>query len=124
MSYQRDREEFVAAFVLAMHGRSLPRGKDALSIARAILRHANTVQRLAIVICNEGLDEREMKLNERSQAAIRGLCEEVSSVPGRRPLEAHFQGDPRGACVKLRLPSGRSNDAGGEGLYCVPTRVK
>ena len=30
------------------------------------------------------------------------------------------QGDPRGACVKLRVPSGRTDDWGQTGV-CVPT---
>lgn len=34
-----------------------------------------------------------------------------------------FEGDPRGACVKLILPSGRNNSWGGaEEGFCVPTR--
>jgi len=32
-----------------------------------------------------------------------------------------FQGDPRGACVKLKVPSGKTDDMGREGM-CVPTR--
>jgi len=41
----------------------------------------------------------------------KGLCEFIPT----------FQGDPRGCCVKLRVPSGRTDDGNHEGM-CVPTR--
>lgn len=37
-------------------------------------------------------------------------------------IDVEFQRDPRGAAIKLKLPSGRTNDWGGEG-YCVPTKA-
>lgn len=44
----------------------------------------------------------------------------VAKTLGAVGLGAVLQGDPRGAAVKLVLPSGRTNDWGQEG-YCVPT---
>lgn len=50
--------------------------------------------------------------DERAQARIVALLAPFGVVPD-------FQGDPRGACVKLRVPSGRTDDWGQTGL-CVP----
>lgn len=88
---------------------------------------------------------------ENAERAIARLCESLASrerctdcldVPGKdglgRPCKRceghgdtpvasrfvpHFQGDPRGACVKIQVPSGRYDSMGGatEGV-CVPTR--
>jgi hypothetical protein len=61
--------------------------------------------------CNYGLDERQERTVER-------LRERISDeLP--KGVRAVFQGDPRGATVKLLLPSGRTNDWGAEG-GCVP----
>lgn len=49
----------------------------------------------------------------RNEAAIRGHCKAVG-------MEPVFGGDPRGATVKIRVPSGRTNDWGRIGI-CVPT---
>ena len=42
-------------------------------------------------------------------------------VTAHGSFKAIFSGDPRGACVKIIVPSGRSDSWGGEGM-CVPTR--
>lgn len=34
----------------------------------------------------------------------------------------HFQGDPRGCCVKIAVPSGKSDAWGEPAAICVPTR--
>lgn len=48
---------------------------------------------------------------------------EQRRVRGPRPIFVpHFQGDPRGACVKLSVPSGKTDDWGRTGI-CVPTRT-
>jgi len=49
----------------------------------------------------------------RKEAEIRTACR---ALPGCEPI---FGGDPRGATVKLRVPSGRTNDWGQTGI-CVP----
>ena len=52
----------------------------------------------------------------RARQRIEAACKPWGIVP-------NFQGDPRGACVKLLLPSGRWNSMGGaEDGFCVPTR--
>lgn len=49
----------------------------------------------------------------RTEAKIRTAC---AGLPGSEPI---FSGDPRGATVKLKLPSGRTDDWGQVGV-CVP----
>lgn len=71
--------------------------------------------------------------NCRAQDLIIGWCAKASGAyltaypngvhagNGIVPFRPVFQGDPRGACVKLRVPSGQTDDAAQAGL-CVPTR--
>jgi hypothetical protein len=106
MSYQRDREEFFA--VLAAE--QVP-----YDVIHEVLKEANVIQRLAEIACERELDEREQSRDELAEARIGGKLAAYGIV-------THFQGDPRGAVVKLRLPSGKTNDFGGEGFFCVPTR--
>jgi hypothetical protein len=116
------------AFVLAM-GRE---GMDERT-ARLILRHSATVQRLAVDACNRELTPREtqraLQARDRIAALIgRTECQRVAAravemgwlvaSPG---FAVVFNGDPRGACVKIKVPSGRTDDWGGVGI-CVPTR--
>src|SRR6266487_2526755 len=80
-----------------------------------VLKDARTIHRLAEVACERELTENANKRNEHAEARIAGRLSAYGIV-------SQFQGDPRGAVVKLRLPSGRANDFGGEGFFCVPTR--
>lgn len=57
---------------------------------------------------------RYMIRDEQAQVRIAKRLAPFNVVPD-------FQGDPRGACVKLKVPSGRTDDWGRVGL-CVPTR--
>lgn len=41
-------------------------------------------------------------------------------LPAFRPI---FAGDPRGCVLKVRVPSGRTNDSGREGI-CIPVRER
>ena len=50
------------------------------------------------------------------EASARARVEALCSPYG---IEPDFQGDPRGAVVKLKVPSGRTNDWGRVGV-CVP----
>ena len=57
------------------------------------------------------IDVREMRLKCR-------IVELLKPYPG---IIANFQGDPRGAVVKLAVPSGAYNDMSRDGL-CVPSK--
>ena len=79
---------------------------------RKIRRMTCTHKRLQEIACNRGLTEREDKQDDRIEQRIRDHCEPVNIVP-------ILQGDPRGATVKLQVPSGKTDDWGQEGI-CVP----
>ena len=119
MSYQRDRDEFVGVVVAeVIRGGFRVRGSErqGTELARLILRNAATLQRLGIDGCNRELTPGEKKQDEDCEQRIRLACE-------RFGIEPTFSGDPRGAVVKLLLPSGRWNSFGGpECGFCVPTR--
>jgi hypothetical protein len=55
--------------------------------------------------------------SEKKSDALAARAEKLLAMFG---LAARVQHDPRGASLKLVLPSGRTNDWGHEG-YCVPT---
>lgn len=126
MSYQKDRDEFIGVIVDECNrARSCIRedhweksgiASSAVDLARLILRNAATVQRLAIVHCNRKMIVGEQKQWEAAKNRIKVACEPWG-------IKAKCNGDPRGECVKLILPSGRYNSWGGaEDGYCVPTR--
>jgi hypothetical protein len=116
--------------------------------ARSILRLANIIQRCAMLECsseaanadrvdcpnkdkamtfcgacdahaNNSADIQHLSVTRisvkcsKAEDRIRALCKPLKG------FEAIFSGDPRGACVKIRVPSGRSDSWGGEGM-CVP----
>ncbi len=144
-------------FVIAMQAEGMPE-----SIARRILRHANTVQRLSAAKCNGDwpCDNGERKVepcarceagyvpavmyipadlrktpdwkrrricpNCHAQDLIAQWCAKAWAGDYRRggslqPFAPIFNGFPGGGCVKLRVPSGKSDSVSGDGL-CVPTR--
>jgi hypothetical protein len=102
----RAREDFIACMLAEVE---MP-----VEISRLIMRDATTIQRLAAEECNRELTTRERLADEAAQRRIRERCAPFKVSP-------IFSGDPRGACVKLRVPSGRADDWGGVGI-CVPTR--
>ena len=131
-------------FLLAMQREGVP-----ADVARKVLRHAATIQRLVVVACSDEAADRDRiacpgRGNPRTDSC---LCQDYGSYD--RETNAHgrvprymlrekqaadridellrpfgvvpvFGGDPRGACVKLKVPSGRTDDWGQTGL-CVPT---
>ena len=103
MGLARDREEF--AFLMGRETRLLFRD------VREIMRLAQTHARLAVLDCNRGLTEYEQVKRTRLELRIEEAVGGEGSVI--------FSGDPRGATVKVRVLSGRSNSWGGEGI-CVP----
>ena len=116
MTYQQEREEFVAAMA-----REFPElGIGAVRAkAERIIRDANRVQSHAVKLCNREVTAREVKGAERAEERIR--AEFGYPVPyGDACFE--FSGDPRGACVKVKFCYVPGNSFRGDGFYCVPTR--
>jgi len=137
MSRARDREEFVA--VMAREG--VP-----LDVARALMRAGATLHRLAELACSSEAADRDRVPCPDEKEAGACLCVDYGSydhdqkghgtVPRiavreratrlrvlalcvKHGLTPVFSGDPRGAVVKLTVPSGRTNDWGQMGI-CVP----
>lgn len=121
MGYQKDRESFIVRCV-----------EEGLSedCARALLRNATTLQRLAELNCNgpvwiqyrnakPGEYERwQARLDAKDAAAesrVTRWLADTGTVPD-------FQGDPRGAVLKVTFPSKRGNSWGDPSQFCVPTR--
>ena len=106
MGWLQDREQFF--YLMAKEGMPEPD-------VRRVLRLAQTIQRLAVEECNRTLGDTEKRRCDKAIEHLDSLCVGLGwEVP-------KTSGDPRGACVKLRVPSGKTNDWGQEGI-CVPTR--
>lgn len=120
MSYgrQRAREEFL----VTMHREGVP-----TDVSRKIMRHATTLHRIAEAECNgtfpanhdwSAADEDrpcpclQCKADRSATQSIRNLTKPYG-------VEPIFSGDPRGAVVKLKVTSGKTDDWGREGI-CVP----
>ena len=137
-SYTKQREQFIAT----VSAEGLP-----LSVILTILAKATTLQKIAELSCSSASADRDrVKCPQSTNPAKECLCSTIiekgqfhESVPRidvqeariKRQLESlmskregfklHFQNDPRGAVVKLAVPSGKYDDMGKEGL-CVPAR--
>lgn len=77
-----------------------------------LLRMARSYQTLAVNDCNRGLTDKE-------EARREGLRVKIKAWAKYHKCGAVLGGDPRGAVVKLKVPSGATNDRGKEGV-CVP----
>ena len=119
MSYQKDRDEFIGQIVTEVMAKG-GTNNQGVDLARLILRNASTMQRLAERRCSVEMSEAQAKREEAQDAACQARIAKACEPWGIKP---NFNGDPRGACVKLILPSGRYNSWGGaEDGFCVPTR--
>lgn len=98
-----------------------------------LCRAATTYARIQESHCNgpsygewtQGWQDRLEKREAQLEKRIRALCEELPRVATKQapevslPIGPVFQGDPRGATVKLAMPDGRYDDWGQTGI-CVP----
>ena len=105
---------------------------EAYRLAQLLMRHGRTYARIQEMVCNgvewyqhdtnETFNKRQArheayteKREGQLERRITTICKELGA--GFEPV---FSGDPRGCTVKIRVPSGRTNDMGQEGI-CVPT---
>ena len=137
-SRAKDREEFVS--IMTQEG--IP-----LHVAQQLMRYSATLQRIAELECSsEAADRDRVPCPKKYQSQGGCLCRNYGaydaltathgSIPRIAVQEANtqgrvlalcnpyslvpvFSGDPRGAVLKLKVPSGRTNDMGREGI-CVP----
>lgn len=97
-----------------------------------LCRHARSLHTLSEAQCNgfstwdgkwdEAAEKRAEKREASLQDRIRTLCVDLSKYCEQGDIVPVFQGDPRGAVVKLRLPNALRayhDSWGGEGV-CVP----
>ena len=86
---------------------------EIVRLARSLMRHGATHARICRQWCNGPWDE---ETDGKKRDRIRALIErDLNGLP----IKPIFSGDPRGTTVKLKLPSQRNNNLGGEG-WCVP----
>ena len=109
----KDRQEFIAIMIREFPDRQM---HEVLSLCRKLMRYSATSNRLAETICSVDLGEagnaRVAAQDEANDARVEGICQAWG-------IEPVFSGDPRGCTVKLKVPSGKTNDWGQEGI-CVP----
>jgi hypothetical protein len=116
MTTTKDKLEF--ALLMGRHTRAT------LRQVQALMRYAGTLQRLAEDDCNVATDDAGLtKRNQKRNRVEDRVIDTLLSIPGYNvPSDqcAVFSGDPRGAVLKIRVPSGVTNDLGQEGI-CVPS---
>lgn len=111
MTSTKSKLEFTHA--MARHTRATVRQCEAL------MRYAATLQRLDIATDDAGLQKREMK-TRRIKHHVSILLAGIAGVGTAEMCQPVFFNDPRGAVLKIRVPSGYTNDMGREGI-CVPS---
>ena len=144
MNYQKERDEFIAT--MTAEGLPVPE-------IRLMLRYASTLNRLAIAQCNGDwpADNGERKTEVCQDCGIGWVpssfkriphiteskggrtyykrvchdCRTSALVKANLPMgyTAVIGGDPRGCVLKIKVPSGRTNDWSREGI-CVPVRER
>ncbi len=107
MASQKERMQFIEV-LFAEEARACPL-REVGEIARKIMRNAATHGRLAEEECGRELTEAEQRKVDSCEERIGQLCARLG-----KGFVPQFSGDPRGYTVKIRLPSGRYNNWGGE----------
>lgn len=82
------------------------RGSDRLF---ALLKAARSLHSLAEAECNYTLSKWQETRKQNLQVRVREILETVGYTG-----QVRFNGDPRGAAVKIDLPTKRSNNWGGD----------
>jgi len=81
-----------------------------------IMRVSTTLQRLGEELCNIPMSEKQQARHEKKDDQAESLAKRILAEVG---MTAVIGGDPRGAAIKIIVPSGKTNDWGQEGI-CVP----
>lgn len=112
MSRQSERQDFL----ITMAQEGVPS-----YVSRLVLRHAVTLHRIAEIQCNGTFppdhnwdaaesDTCACSVCRQDRSLVRRIKALLSPFPG---IKAQFQGDPRGAVVRIHVPSGRDESWGG-----------
>jgi len=94
---------------------------DAKSATEALVRAARALDRLNERECSDPTltSEESEGLTKRHETRAR---QAVATLGAGKPWPIEFNGDPRGAAIRIKFPSGRSNYWGDNNWWCVPTR--
>ncbi len=104
---------------IALMAKELPNEWGGYAIERwcsRIMRVSTTLQRLAEESCNIEMNEKQAARHDRKDDQAEALAKRILAEVG---MTALIGGDPRGAAIKIKVPSGKTNDWGQEGI-CVP----
>lgn len=94
--------------------------KTVLETCSLICRHAATIKRLAEAYCNRELSTDEKERDRMCEARIRELVKALIEAGCKQVTGVEFQGDPRGATVKLIVNDHSGDSWGGDDRLCVP----
>jgi len=104
---------------IAIMAKELPQkwSGEAVSIwCRLMMRKSTTLNRINELTSSVQMSDQEIarleKLDDRTTEAAKKQLTEVG-------MSAEFGGDPRGAAIKIQVPSRKTNDWGQVGI-CVP----
>jgi len=78
-----------------------------------LMKNAHRYKLTCEMYCNGSMDDTEF------EELANHYAEPIKTMIAHLGLKVEFQNDPRGATVKLILPSGYTDDFGGTG-FCVP----
>ena len=126
-TYQDDRDEFMITLAQECMAERIDFGKLGAAtgcyrvgeLGRELMRRAQRLHGYAVAACNYSMTPGQEKRQEGIERRVVALVAAIG--PGWR---ADTQRDPRGAVLKILMPSGRYNSWGGrECGYCVPTRA-
>lgn len=106
------RESFIVTLIEETPG---IKPREVMAIASGLLNAGRSYGRLQTTRCNRGLTVGEERRETRLELKIAALTAQLGNG-----FLALLSGDPRGHTVKIRVPSGRSDDFGESGI-CVPT---
>lgn len=112
-SSTKEAVEFVAALMQETPNRNKA-ARDVTEPALILMKLARELATINLAWCNVGMTPRQAK---RRANIIKTIGVTVRQL-GIKEIET--SGDPRGAALKLKMPSGNGNSWGGEGFYCVP----
>ena len=72
---------------------------------------AKSLAKYALLQCNQGLTDRQESNVKKLETKIEAICKADKGIKG-----VEINHDPRGACVKVIVASGRSNSFSGVGI--------
>lgn len=115
---QKQRQEFIRKLAEHIGNReSLNFFDDITPLAEKLMRYGATYCRIQEAYCNDPMSDEQQARMERKEQSLEKLISDVCQTLGAKAV---FQGDPRGATVKISVPDGFTDDWGRTGI-CVPT---